>query len=79
MASSSSAPLVQFAPLHTAIAPALWSALAAHKIEHAQLADAPLAVRAHYAPARRVLDRQTGNEVPLPPSMVVEGEALADG
>lgn len=70
--------LVQFAPFSTTISPSFWSSLASHKIDRLQLSDDLVRVRAHYSTGRKVLDRQTGEQVALPASMSVEGEALSD-
>jgi len=69
-------PLVQFTPFASIVQPAFWHELTRLKIDVLKLSQDSVPITASYSIGRAVLDRETGNEVPLGCNLVVGGDAF---
>jgi ubiquitin-like modifier-activating enzyme ATG7 len=70
---------LQFAPFASQIPSSFWSSLAKTKVDRLQLSQESIPVAAHYTPGRSVIDRTTGDAVPLPVGLHLDGEVSSSG
>lgn len=70
---------LQYAPFSSQVPSSFWSSLAKIKVDRLQLSQDSIPVVAHYTTGKSVVDRTTGNVVPLPVALHLDGEALSTG
>ncbi|GAA5847905.1 hypothetical protein JCM9279_003484 [Rhodotorula babjevae] len=70
------APL-QFLPLSTSISPSFWHRLTSLKLDHLKLDDTPLPLTGHYTRGRTILDKRTGQAVPLSGALELDDASFA--
>ncbi|CAO1630592.1 unnamed protein product [Parajaminaea phylloscopi] len=73
-----SSTILQFAPLPTVIAPDFWHSLSTLKLDRLRLSDERVFLRAGYGPARRVRDRQSGEELRIQGGLTLDQESLLE-
>jgi ubiquitin-like modifier-activating enzyme ATG7 len=76
MTSQTGATVLQFVPFASQIPSSFWASLAKIKVDRLQLSQESIQVLGRYSPGRNVVDRATGEEVPLPVGLHIDGEAL---
>jgi len=69
-------PVVQFAPFNSQVQPEFWHELTRRKVDELRLSQDALAITASYTIARAVRDRESGNDVALPASFSLGGDAF---
>jgi ubiquitin-like modifier-activating enzyme ATG7 len=70
---------LQFAPFSSQVPSSFWSSLAKVKIDRLQLSQDSIPVVAHYTTGRSVVDRTSGDVVPLPVGLHLDSEVLKTG
>ncbi|UZJ55215.1 hypothetical protein CBS101457_004535 [Exobasidium rhododendri] len=73
---SRSASVLQFAPFASQISSSFWASLAKIKVDQLQLSQESIQVLGRYSKGKNVIDRVSGEEVPLPVGLHIDGEAL---
>lgn len=69
--------IVQFAPFASIVDPACWHELTKVKIDVLKLDETSVPITASYSVGRSVVDRETGQEVPLGCHLTLGGDAFA--
>ena len=70
--------IIQFQPFSSLVEPAFWHALTNLKIDVLKLADDFIPVTASYTPGRSIVDRETGQEIPLGFNLTLAGDAFSE-
>lgn len=68
--------VLQFAPFASSLTPDFWAAFSSLKIDALKLSEAPIPLRGHYGPGKRVVDRESGQQLSLGASARFEGTAF---
>ena len=70
-------PIVQFATFSSRVEPAFWHELTNLKIDVLRLSDEALPITASYTAGRTVIDRESGQQVPLACNLAVGADAFS--
>ena len=70
--------IIQFTPFSSLVEPNFWHALTNLKIDVLRLSDESVPITGYYSPGRSIVDRETGNEIPLGCNINIPGDALTN-